>query len=411
MTFARFIASLLVLNLIAISAYLVVVTNDPQPASKGSPSAQETPVVTNVVVVTNQVAAASDGSFHWSMLESEDYSTYIQNLRDIGCPEQTIRDIIIADLDLLWAPRLRSAVPRQGPWRYWESAEAERRNDYDARAWERLQRAIRREKRDVVRALVQVDLTGERARLQGEVDPLAQRLPLLDSEKRMDLRDVLDRFQDEEQAILERIHSEGVTLDEQDKAQLRELRAQREAELESLLSPEEKRRYELSMSQTAEDLRHDMYDMKATEEEFLAIFDVRREFEKMWDPELIDLSDPNEAARWEEARVLTEEAIQKALGPERYQEYQRGQDEDYHLLNRAAVRYGLDPQVANEVYGYKQMLAAQREMVIMDPELSPNQVEAVLQAMNEEAQEAIQQRLGPNAYHYIRRQSSWMHGR
>src|SRR5262245_41874041 len=33
----------------------------------------------------------------WSDIESSEYRTYIANLRSIGCPEQTIRDIIVAD--------------------------------------------------------------------------------------------------------------------------------------------------------------------------------------------------------------------------------------------------------------------------------------------------------------------------
>src|SRR4051794_1792422 len=33
-------------------------------------------------------------SFDWRMVESEDYKKYIANLRAIGCPEETIRDII-----------------------------------------------------------------------------------------------------------------------------------------------------------------------------------------------------------------------------------------------------------------------------------------------------------------------------
>jgi hypothetical protein len=44
-------------------------------------------------------------TFNWSELESEDYRTYITNLRRIGCPEQTIRDIITADVAGLYAPR------------------------------------------------------------------------------------------------------------------------------------------------------------------------------------------------------------------------------------------------------------------------------------------------------------------
>jgi hypothetical protein len=43
--------------------------------------------------------------FRWSQLEAKDYPTYIANLRAIGCPEQTIREIVVADVDDLYAPR------------------------------------------------------------------------------------------------------------------------------------------------------------------------------------------------------------------------------------------------------------------------------------------------------------------
>jgi hypothetical protein len=45
--------------------------------------------------------------FRWSQIEAADYPSYIANLRAIGCPEQTIRDIITADVDSLYAARRR----------------------------------------------------------------------------------------------------------------------------------------------------------------------------------------------------------------------------------------------------------------------------------------------------------------
>lgn len=39
----------------------------------------------------------------WRSLESTDYRTYVANLRAIACPEQTIRDIITADVHALYA--------------------------------------------------------------------------------------------------------------------------------------------------------------------------------------------------------------------------------------------------------------------------------------------------------------------
>src|SRR5262245_45431219 len=62
---------------------------------------------TSPAAIARPVARTSDPSpavtrtapFHWSDLESTDYHQYIANLRAIGCPEQTIRDIIIADIN------------------------------------------------------------------------------------------------------------------------------------------------------------------------------------------------------------------------------------------------------------------------------------------------------------------------
>src|ERR1044071_2000253 len=57
--------------------------------------------------------------FSWQEVESPDYPTYITNLRNIGCPEQTIRDIIIADINGLFARRraMELVTPDQQWWR------------------------------------------------------------------------------------------------------------------------------------------------------------------------------------------------------------------------------------------------------------------------------------------------------
>jgi hypothetical protein len=47
--------------------------------------------------------------FDWRQIESEDYRTYVNNLRTIGCPEETVRDIVSADLLQAYAER-RAAV-------------------------------------------------------------------------------------------------------------------------------------------------------------------------------------------------------------------------------------------------------------------------------------------------------------
>jgi hypothetical protein len=53
--------------------------------------------------------------FRWGKLESPDYFSYIARLRQVGCPEQTLRDIIVADICNLysreWKKKFLAAKP------------------------------------------------------------------------------------------------------------------------------------------------------------------------------------------------------------------------------------------------------------------------------------------------------------
>src|SRR5687768_14802158 len=81
------------------------------------------------LIITNSVKHVKSGppvvvvrtnAFNWEQLESEDYRTYIERLRSIGCPEQTIRDIVIADLEKLMAPRVQQINGAKEPPKYWK---------------------------------------------------------------------------------------------------------------------------------------------------------------------------------------------------------------------------------------------------------------------------------------------------
>src|SRR6266481_4686092 len=71
------------------------------------------PPQTVITTVTNTVKQIAVRKFNatnmfgegfrlsWSNIESTNYQTYIANLRGIGCPEETVRDIIITDISKL----------------------------------------------------------------------------------------------------------------------------------------------------------------------------------------------------------------------------------------------------------------------------------------------------------------------
>jgi hypothetical protein len=65
-----------------------------------------TQIAVRKINATNTLLAAMAArATSWSALESTNYLAYIQNLRDFGCPEETVRDIIITDIAKLYGRR------------------------------------------------------------------------------------------------------------------------------------------------------------------------------------------------------------------------------------------------------------------------------------------------------------------
>jgi hypothetical protein len=177
----KFIAFLVVANLVlagwayySLSLRPQTEVGQPQYAeadTQAEPVPQVQPSEPQVMVVTNQLT--------WDQLESEDYRKYIARLRSINCPEQTIRDIIIADLDKLLAPQFHAIYGRKPDVKYWESEEEELANNHDHAEWARKERELDQQKRDIVKELVGVDLVRERLKQRGYQDYYERRLGFL----------------------------------------------------------------------------------------------------------------------------------------------------------------------------------------------------------------------------------------
>ena len=95
------------------------------------------------------VAAKSLG---WRTVESEDYPKYIANLRSVGCPEKTIRDVIIADISELYRQRYRELFSPTNRIEYWKPGNP-MANLFDETKLTK-ENALRQEKRELVRTLL-----------------------------------------------------------------------------------------------------------------------------------------------------------------------------------------------------------------------------------------------------------------
>jgi hypothetical protein len=359
-------------------------------------------VVEKVVVITNEL--------RWAQLESEDYKTYVARLRAIGCPEQTIRDIIIADLDKLLAPELAVAYGRRQDLKYWHPEEAELLNDVDPHLIFQKEREIDKRKREIIRELIDADLSRERMRAQGREDYYERRLNFLPEARRTEVRELLEKFDEAEQKIREQETAESGLLSARQRTELRDLRQKREKEISSLLMPPEKELYDLWLSPTANEVRHALYGMEATEQEFLIIYEARKAFAETWGKREPDLLDSATRLEMEQAKSEMEARIQKGIGEQRYAEFKRGEDDDFHLLSTLVTRFKLPREKAGEVYGYKRLALDYREQVRNDPNLTPEQKGEALNALGQETANAVRQVLGAKAFnHYLRSgQGEWI---
>jgi hypothetical protein len=345
-----------------------------------------------VTVVTNILAATND--FRWIQLESEDYREYITRLRAIGCPEQTIRDIVIADVDKMLAPKMQAASPHPREIKFWQPVEQEMGDDPAQKDALRRQRELDFEKREVIRELLGVDLVGERLRIQGQDDYHGQRLGFLPEEKRARVRTVLDQFADKERELLEQQVENGDGL--LDTAELARMRQQKDAALAPLLTPQEREQYDLWFSDSAARVRDSVFGMEATEEEFLKLYALQKSFD----------AQQGVPAGAEAAWNQFHQQARETLGEQRYGEWLRAQDPDYREIVRVTSRFKLPAAVAAELYSYKQPIEEQRALVDADPNLTPQQKDAAFRAIAEETQRVYKQALGDKAFRYFSKRTA-----
>jgi hypothetical protein len=371
------------------------------PAGADTPAEEMVSVITNEVVVTNRL--------EWRQLESEDYRDYITRLREIGCPEQTIKDIIIADLDKLFAPRAQGLKKRRADLKYWHPEEEELANNQDQSEVARQERAIEKEKRLALQELMGVDLVRERLKQQGRDDYYERRLSFLPEEKRGAVRQLLEDFDEREQNLL-RKEQEGELLTAEEHAELRRLRYQREAQIATVLSPEEAQQYQLWLSPTANMVRQSVYGMDASEEEFLKVYNLHQRFDQVWGDVDFELLSDQRKAQYEQDKAQLETQLLAQLGERRYLDLKRGEDPDFHHLNAVVSRYNLPRSKAAEVYELKRSIVEMRNAVLNDPRLAPEQKQRAIEEMNAETERIASTLLGDKAFSsYLRRgQGAWL---
>jgi LysM repeat protein len=309
--------------------------------------------------------------FTWRDVESGDYATYVANLHDIGCPEQTIRDIIIADVNALYS-RKRATELVTADQQWWRSEP----DPAVVQAAAEKARVLEDERRGLLTNLLGTNWeTGDLVSIPRPSRPgVALDGPVLGAlaaDTKQAIQDVSLRSQDRLEAYLNAQRRAGK---EADPVVLAKLRQQTRDELAHVLSPPQFEEFLLRYSQNANDLRTEFGQLQffnQTADEFRSVFRATDAL----DQKILLLADANDPSSLSQRKALEaqrENAIKLALGPRRYEEYQRLRDPVYRDAVAAAEEAGT-PEAAGAIYAVTLAARAEQDRIRADTNLTAEQ--------------------------------------
>lgn len=387
-------------------------------------SAVEDPA-TPVAVVTGQTVESMpefrvpDGgpglnlSFRWSQIIADDLKVYRDNLRAIGCPEPTVRDIILAEINDRFGQRRQNLLASlQG--RFWElvlRGEISGQRIAARTDWVQQLTALGEERQKVID-----DVLGKGGQTTAEALEEHRKNFLLEHawlppEKR-------DQLFALEQQRLQSIEAWAASFSQRsdpvptaaDDARLQEIQQQFEKSSKELLTSEELEELRLRDSSAA-DWAKATPGFEPTEDEWRAMTRARSEFDAAQAALATDtdLSDVWREARQNELQTRFDQNAMNILGPDRYAQFELAGNAQFQEVRAITDRYGMSDDVAAQAYDIQQNARAQRDQSVNDPNLSPDERQQALAALRQETQVRLAQTLGEKAFStYLEYGGAWL---
>ena len=400
---------LLVASLIANLALAAILLRrtPPGPSDPAAPPPASSPTLPSRAPKTAQVpnpdshavTPTAPRRFTWEQVESADYREYIQNLRAIGCPEETIRDIILADVGKLYDAKRKQA--RGGPkkFEYWKAGNPLVAMLGDPETTKKMT-ALEEEKAKVLRDLgIQPDAKSEMLAMAGG-NAMDSMFDFLSESKRVEVTKLMTEHQSKMAESMKDGAPDGETI----------MKMQRGMEdaLREKLTPEEFLDYQLRFGMTANLLRSQITGFDPSEEEFMKVFKLKDAFDQEFSQ--FGAANETEAEQRKRAEATTElnGRLRETLGPERYADYERAQDYSYQQLYQIAKKAELAPAVANEAHAMKRAPGQRAAGIRPDAPLHPQQRVAALAAVRAETERSFAQTLGDKGWEqYNRPNNTW----
>jgi hypothetical protein len=389
----------------------VIATSFASPAKTNStPSTQATPVLKSnaVVGVTNKAPAANEASnvaaaaaarpafsgkkFSWQDVETDAYRSYIDSLRAVGCPDDKVRTIVVADVNELFdKKRLQEAVRHDMQW--WRP---ESQNFAVVNVLQERGRALEEQRAALIAKLLGEEVaTDEKtdALLWSSVQLTGPVLGALAPEVHNEVQEICARSMERHQNYFWTRVNEGQPMNQVEMAKLRE---QTRSDLRKVLNDDQVEEFVLRYSHNASRLREELRGFEPTPDEFRKIFRAIDPLEHQLQMEYGGPEAMSEKQR-ERFEAQRNEAIREALTQERYQAFLLTKDPLYRQAQMVALQYGAPAKAVLPIYKMTKLNESKRQQIINDANLTPQQKSEALNAMNLEQQRHIQRIVSENA--------------
>lgn len=352
-------------------------------------------VLTQKVIKATQIVKTNviKEKFTWQQIEAEDYPTYIANLRSIGCPEQTIKDIIIADVNHLYA-RKRVSEKQVVNDQWWKYDPDFTVAETDARRLESLERERRALLTQLLGPNWEVDESQDKtSSVSGLVFP-GEVLGRMSQKTKQELDACFQRMR---QAYEAHVASRRAAGQAEDPVEVARIRRQFRTEIEAILTPEQLEEFLLRYSHISYQLRRQLQNLNVTPQEFRLIFRALDNAEKQM--ALSDFSnDPIAVQRRTALESMAEETIKQVLGEDRFLQYKFGNDPVFNEAKAIAQNLGVSGDVVKSIYEINKIVRSEIQRISNDSTMTEDQKMIELQNARQAQMTALRQLLGEELY-------------
>jgi hypothetical protein len=354
------------------------------------PTVPPSTVDNGLLIKTNVVVRHEN--FTWDQVESTNYVVFIRNLHAVGCPEQTIRDIIMSEVNRLYARRRLDEVafPNYQWWRSEPDASV-------VQAAAAKLEALETERRGVLTSLLGPGWDAQSNELiaaNGGITLTGPILGDLSPQVREAVYAIAARAQLKIEAYQAAQREQNKAVDPMEMVRLRE---EPLMQLVSVLNPAQYEEYALRYSPSAQQLREQMRSVALTQDQFRDLFAAINSINGQ--PVFYYTgNDPLLLSQQQQLRAQSDAIIKATLGEQFYAAYQLNQDPLYRSSKAMAEQLGVPEASVMSVYEINRATQAELDRIRKDSNLSDDEKVEALSQTQVEQQQSLQQILGPEAF-------------